>query len=741
MEITLLNLSDASQPAVASNISPLRRSKLDLFLVSFAILFLELACIRWFGSTVVFLTFFTNIVLLATFLGMSVGCLAAARRANLINAVIPLLLLSMALACGVLFVHQRFGQIMFDVGGQGSPQQIYFGTEYSARDVATFIVPIEVVGGIFFVLVALLFVGLGQIMGRAFNQIPNRVAAYTLNIAGSLLGIAVFALLSWCWIGPVTWFAIALLIILFFKPRPFPLQLVAALAILFCAGFSNAAPGEQTIWSPYYKIWYQPPNRGISTNNIGHQAMSDVTDNAPAYSLPHLLNRDSGNPPFRDVLIIGAGSGNDVAAALHYGAQHVDAVEIDPVIYRLGCANHPNHPYSDPRVTVHIDDGRSFLRRTDRHYDLIVYALVDSLVLHSGYTNLRLESFLFTEEAFADVRSRLKPGGVFAAYNYYRQGWLVGRLHKLMKTVFGRSPIVMALPFHRKFVPYEPIPHITFMLASVDSRLPGKFIDHISGKLFWLNRQPSLNETVNAFSTNPPTDSSGWLANGPSLVDIRPGELLPHDDWPFLYLRDRVIPEVNIRGLALIAICSLILLLVFLPRQRLRPNWNMFFLGAGFMLLETKSVVHLALLFGSTWMVNSIVFFAILVMILCSNLFVLRFQPARLWPSYLLLGAMLLLGILIPMNVFLHLPATWRVVLSCAIVFAPVFFAGIIFAARFRDSETPDVDFASNIAGAILGGLSEPLSLLIGFNNLLVVALIFYALSIALSRRAPVPVA
>src|SRR5436309_15114491 len=87
-----------------------RRPKLDLFLVSFAILFLELACIRWFGSTVVFLTFFTNIVLLATFLGMSVGCLAAGRRHNLINLVVPLLLLSMALACAVLFVYLRFGR-------------------------------------------------------------------------------------------------------------------------------------------------------------------------------------------------------------------------------------------------------------------------------------------------------------------------------------------------------------------------------------------------------------------------------------------------------------------------------------------------------------------------------------------------------------------------------------------------------------------------------------------------------
>src|SRR5688500_20359964 len=67
-----------------------RRPYLDLFLISFLILFFELAAIRWFGSTVVFLTFFTNIVLLATFLGMSVGLMTATRRANFQRWVIPL---------------------------------------------------------------------------------------------------------------------------------------------------------------------------------------------------------------------------------------------------------------------------------------------------------------------------------------------------------------------------------------------------------------------------------------------------------------------------------------------------------------------------------------------------------------------------------------------------------------------------------------------------------------------------
>src|SRR5262249_61404941 len=127
-----------------------------------------------------------------------------------------------------------------------------------------------------------------------------------------------------------------------------------------------------------------------------------------------LHNGDAGGNAIGDVLIIGAGSGNDVSRALQWGARHIDAVEIDPVIQRLGDRDHPNRPYQDPRVTVHLDDGRNFLRSTDRQYDLIIYALVDSLVLHSGYSNIRLESYLFTRQAFEDLRKRLRPGGLFA---------------------------------------------------------------------------------------------------------------------------------------------------------------------------------------------------------------------------------------------------------------------------------------------------------------------------------------
>jgi hypothetical protein len=242
---------------------------------------------------------------------------------------------------------------------------------------------------------------------------------------------------------------------------------------------------------------------------------------------------------------------------------------------------------------------------------------------------------------------------------------------------------------------------------------------------------PALNESINGFGPQPPsaTAESLWNQISPAVVDLRADDRLPTDDWPFLYLRKPVVPALNVRSAVLLGALSLVILYLLSPVRGMRPNWQMFFLGAGFMLLETKSVVHMTLLFGSTWIVNSFVFFAILVMILASNVFVLIVRPRRLWPAYLLLGAGLVVNILVPMSRFLDIAGSAKVVTSCAVTFLPIFFAGVIFGSVFRDSAQPDVDFGSNIAGAILGGLAEVLSLVVGFNYLLVLALAFYGLS------------
>jgi SAM-dependent methyltransferase len=720
-----------------------RRAYLDLFLISFAILFFELASIRWFGSTVVFMTFFTNFVLIACFLGMTVGCLTASRKQNFIKFVIPLTLLAVTLAYGVLGVYSLFGRILIDVGGQGSPQHIFFGTEYRTNDLSTFIIPIEAVASLFYVLIALAFMGLGQVMGRAFQAIPNHIAAYTMNIMGSLSGIVAFGVAAYFHTTPLLWFAISLGISLYFIEPRRPVQILALIAVLALIAATAYREGRgQVFWSPYYKIRYEPQSGLIHTNNIVHQMMSRIEEKGAAYVLPHLLNRDAGGQPFEDVLIIGAGSGNDVQAALSHGAKHIDAVEIDPVLSEIGRNDHPNHPYADPRVTVRLNDGRSFVRKTRQAYDLVVYALVDSLVLHSGYSSLRLESFLFTEQAFQDIKAKLKPSGVFVMYNFYRQGWVVGRLQKTAEKVWGAQPIVISLPYQDTIRPSDnQRGYFTLLLvgnsgATAVEAIRKRLVDE---QFFWVHTTPHYNEAINAFGPKPPaqtgTQPDDWEKIGMASVDTIGINRLPSDDWPFLYLREPMVPALNMRAVLMVAILSLAMLFLFAPVRTIRSNGQMFFLGAGFMLLETTGVVHLALLFGSTWVVNAIVFFAMLVLLLLSNLFVWAAKPQTLWPYYSLLVGSLLVNTHLPMSSLLALPGAAKVIVSCTVIFVPIFFAGVIFATVFHDSHQPDSDFGSNIGGVILGGLSEYFSLMLGFNGLWWLAIAFYLLSVVFMPR------
>jgi hypothetical protein len=190
----------------------------------------------------------------------------------------------------------------------------------------------------------------------------------------------------------------------------------------------------------------------------------------------------------------------------------------------------------------------------------------------------------------------------------------------------------------------------------------------------------------------------------------------------------------TLTGMAVMALAALSLLWLFAPpaeggRFRLALDARMFFLGAGFMLVETKAVVQMALLFGSTWTVNSVVFFAVLVMILLANLFVQLVKPQSLAVYYvgLLLG--LALNLVIPLDVFLGQPRAIQVIGSCLLVFTPILFAGVIFATSFARTKAAGPAFGANIAGAMLGGLAENGSMVLGFQYLLVLAMMFYALS------------
>ena len=377
-----------------------------------------------------------------------------------------------------------------------------------------------------------------------------------------------------------------------------------------------------------------------------------------------------------------------------------------------------------------------------------MFALIDSLVLHSGYSNLRLESYLFTRESFADVARVLKPDGWAAVYNFFRQGWIAARIRDSLAAEFGADPVALPdtpLPADRLDLDREGFLQdggfVAFFAGRDEAIRPLRTAFADNGNTYWVPTGETVTSANSGrFGAEPPAPD-GWRPLRSIAIDPSPDLTPATDDWPFLYVRFPTVPALTWRGIALTLVLSGILWLTFRPRKTPGPvaaatirgdgglMLRAFLLGAGFMLIETKAVVQMALLFGSTWTVNTVVFAAILVMALLGNLYAGWVKPRRLEPYYLGLFVALAVGLAVPMKAFLGLDPILQVSLACGLVFAPVLFAGVIFPTTFTRTPYPDRFFGANVAGALVGGLAENASILLGFQYLLCVAIGFYGLS------------
>ena len=468
-------------------------------------------------------------------------------------------------------------------------------------------------------------------------------------------------------------------------------------------------------WSPYYKVTTSASDDGdggtqynVSVNGIPHQRLTSVKTRVaeePYYLQPY---KTITQKP-KNVLIVGAGTGTDVAIALSQGAQHVDAVEIDPTLQRFGSQHGPDHAYQDPRVSVHIDDGRAFLQQTDAKYDLILFALPDSLTLVSGASSLRLESYLFTLQAAKTARAHLAPDGAFAMYNFYREQWIVDRLAGTLADAFGHAPCVYA------------VPQVTALAVLSVAR----------GQQF-----QKCGTTTWARPADTPAPAT--------------------DDRPFVYLRNPGVPSLYRTTLLMIILASVLAVVGVLVgnavqggagavgrlRKQGKQMWSyrdLFLLGVAFLLLETKSVTGFALLFGTTWIVNSFVFAGVLVAVLGAVELTSRFRTPPAPAMYLLLLGGLALGWAVPPSFLLGLDFWFRIIVAVAIAVLPIFAANVIFAQRFSDTADAPLAFGTNLLGAIFGGCLEYLSLEFGYRALLVIAAIVYVLAFLVQPRVRKP--
>jgi SAM-dependent methyltransferase len=665
-------------------------------LASFLVLFLEVALIRWMPAYIRLLAYFSNFILLASFLGIGIGCLLAPSRRRLFGW-FPMLVT--AVIAAVYYFR-------LEVGVQ-TPGSIYFT---SGTPDPVLLVESTTLLPVLFVSVAALFATLAQRMGREMAMM-RPLSGYMANLAGSLGGVAAFAVMSWLQLSPPVWFGVgfAAALPLLFAPepgarsRPATAGVAANVALLGISLVLVSTMARGALWSPYYKITVGQDGADtvVEVNNVFHQSMAPLDHKEYFYQWPYEVFGDT----FEEVLVLGAGSGTDVAAALRHGARHVDAVEIDPVILRLGYEYHPDKPYADPRVTRVADDARHFLRTTDKKYDLVVFALIDSLTMQSSFSGVRLESYMFTEESFRAVRERLAPDGLLVVYNYFREPWLVDRLANIAAAAFGDEPRVHV---------HEARAYLGVMLAGP--------------RLETLTADPVVPERVTAFGQS--HDPS------PARLHQRDRSIEPAtDDWPFLYLRDRHIPSHYLGALVLILVLSTAAVLLTIRGEPGRWSWEMFLLGAAFMLLETKSIIQFALLWGSTWVVASLVIAAVLTMAMAATAIVARWDVRRPWLVVSVLVGLLAVNYLLPIGSIGFQSRAAESIVYAALVFSPIFCAGLLFGSAIKRSSSLPRDYGTNLLGAMVGGVGEYLSLVTGFSALLGLIALCYVAAVAVRQR------
>lgn len=301
---------------------------------------------------------------------------------------------------------------------------------------------------------------------------------------------------------------------------------------------------------------------------------------------------------------------------------------------------------------------------------------------------MRLESFLFTSEAAKSYRDHLSEDGVFSMYNLYREGWLVDRYAATLEDAFGHTPCVT-----------RPTDSTTVLTIGI---------------------RPELVDC-------PPEDQWSRPAGTPEPVT---------DDRPFPYLKTASIPTFYLVALALILAATFISVRVIGgPMRGITRFADLFFMGVAFLLLETKNVVQFALLFGTTWLVNALVFGGVMLAVLLAVVVSQRVRIRNLPLLYVLLAASILISWLIPRSSLLGLPFFPRLVCAIVLAFAPIFIANLVFSQRFRDTSDALTAFSANLLGAMVGGLLEYTSMVLGYRNLLVVAFVAYGLAFLTGRR------
>jgi spermidine synthase len=663
---------------------------LQIAVGTFGILALELALIRWMAGQIRIFAYLTNVVLISAFLGMGVGLVIGRRRPGLRNATLPLL----ALLCIPLAFADRIGLTRMTFP---DPAIHLWGAEAGGvpfvAAASAYLCVLALVAGVVGV-----FTCAASPIGYLFAR-SGGLRSYSADLLGSLAGTLAAAAITAIHAGPPVWLLVGAAPFLWLS-RSVPS--VVALAAVVALGQASV---RGAVYSPYNRIDVAQTESAVTlfVNRDFHQYMFDLSHVEgndlmsrvrTMYDLPFVLGEPRGR-----ALIVGAGTGNDARAALRNGFASVGAVEIDPKIVELGRRLHPERPYDDPRVFVVVDDGRAFFEQyRGQPFDVISYGLVDSHAMFSALSTLRLDNYLYTEEGLRAAWRHLMPDGVLAV-NFSVAGgpWLRDRIYRTLALATGTQPVLVEHDLHR-------------------------------GALFVAAREPARLQ---------------WARAAPFPVAFAPPFTVRYaratsDDWPFLYLRPGIVPWGYLIVLSSILVGAAVLVTAVHGARALRQefDWTLFLMGAGFLLIETRGVTSLSLLFGSTWVVNAAVFTGVLLMALLANVIVARFRPSStLVPFVLLLLSVVLLWS-VDIGALNRFPLVARGLMGGTLNALPVAFAGVVVSTLLARSANMAAALGANLLGAVVGGCVEYLSMYAGLRALALLALALYLGALALHLRS-----
>lgn len=675
----------------------------QLALATFGILALELAVIRWMGGQVRIFAYFSNVVLIAAFLGMGLGVAVGPRRPGLLHWTLP----ALCALSAVLAFSEQLGLMRL----QFPDLSVHLWGAEGVRTARVFATSLVVVLLLFWAVVAVFFFA-GTAVGVLFGQLKT-LRAYSYDLAGSLAGVLVITLLTALGTGPHWWLLAGCLPFAWLSRKP--LSLAAAAGIVALGWWSAGS----AIFSPYNRIDIirydnlNTPRYNLAVNRDFHQFMHNLSDAAlddpkatvqgrqqlksfrQAYDIPFKINDRRER-----ALVVGAGTGNDVQAALRNGYGHVHSVDIDGSIIELGRRLHPERPYDDPRTEPVVNDARAFFEQYHgAPFDCVCYGLLDSHAMFSAMSTLRLENYVYTEEGMRSAWKHVAPGGhMTVSFSVFAGDWISDRLFRTLEAATGTTPVMIHhnMHFGRSFIAAKP------------------------GSVLHLERIQGFKRIA------PVADASEVLKTS--------------DNWPFLYIRPGAFPW----GYCVLILLLLSSSLVFSKRafgSRLfssQFDLPMFLMGAAFLLIETRGVTQLSLLFGSTWLVNSAVFGGILVMVLLANVLVDRFQPTRplLWFIPLLLSVFCIGTVNQSLLNEFSLPV--RGIVGGILNALPIGFAGVIISIHLARSRNPQAALGSNLIGSVVGGCLEYLSMWFGLKVLAGVAFVLYLGAMAAMARRPV---